>query len=146
MNISDISIGDVVVTENMDIMLVVGIEHNRPKNPIVVQKKVGKEYICSPDHILETIGTADVVQFKACKRNKTQNTVDDIVAQCSMPKQLRDMGLEVGISQIRVRHGNKTVVATYGGYKPSRYKYPVSYVTAKGGKYKCSADSVLAKV
>lgn len=144
MNTNELNIGDVVVMNNQDIMVVSGIETNRPKNPIVVQKKVGKEYICSPSTIVAVIGSVDLDKLNASKSARVK--VNTEVANLILPQKLKDMGLEVGVSQIRVRHAGKIINATFTNYVPSRWKYPVSYQTVRGGRYKCSLDNILGKV
>ena len=149
MKLSEITVGDVVLTENKEVMLVVDIESNRPKNPIVVSKKVGKEYICSPNHVIAVIGTFDPDKVKHAE---TLTQVKTIAASLSstndldLPQRLRDMDLKVGVSKIRVQHGGKVITATFADYKPSRWKHPVTYITPKGGKYKCPPDNVLEKI
>jgi hypothetical protein len=144
MELSDIKIGDVVVTENHDIMVVTEIQTSRPKNPIVIQKNLNKQYICPPSHILQIIGQIDLDKMEESKSLKAER--DDLINDITMPARLKAMNLEVGVSQIQVKHGGGTIVATYQGYKASRPKYPVSYITLRGGRYKCSEASVLAKL
>ena len=143
MKLHEINIGDVVVLNDHSIMIVAGIETSRPKNPIVIQKNLHKQYICPPEHVQNVIGKVNLDKLQICSNHQIE--ADNNAYAFLLPQKLKDMKLEIGVSKIRVKHAGKVITATFAEYKPSRWKYPVTYITARGGRYKCSLDAVISK-
>ena len=148
LSVSDLEAGSVAVTADGKLAVIVGIAPNRPKNCIKLKMTAdGKTYVASPDYFRAVVGSVDLDKFEAAAKPRERLELasrQSLFGSSLIPENLRAMDLKPGDS-IRVRHGRKVVVATFGGYNFNRPKYPVSY-TINGKPWKGTYQGVVSKV
>ena len=127
-------IGDVIVTQRGDIAIVVDIHWSKPKYPVIYQTKLGSRFKGSWDFVKMIIGTCDDIV-----------SLDMMNREAAAPKSscsVNGMTLHPG-DKIKLTDGK---IVTFDSFNSRRPKYPITYTTDRGAKYKSTIESVAEKV
>lgn len=127
-------IGDVIVTQRGDIAIVVDIHLSKPKYPVIYQTKLGSRFKGSWENVKMIIGACDDIA-----------SLDTMNREAAAPKSggsVNGMTLHPG-DKIKLTDGK---IVTFDSFNSRRPKYPISYTTDRGAKYKTTIERVAEKV
>ncbi len=128
----DVTVGDVVVTKNGDIAVVVDYKPGKRKYPWVYKISLTKQYKARAEDFVAVIADeADIDELDDQANEKMS------ARQAAGPSSIKN--LRVG-DEIQVRIGGLIHKVEFAGYKPRNRKYPLIYKAANGKCFKTRLD------
>lgn len=149
LTMADLKVGSVALMYGNRMVVVVGVNPNKPKNCISYKQQPNSTtYIAAVSDFTKVIGQVDMNAFNAVviPKDPVENKGTDFVPSwdSTIPQRIKDMNLKIG-DTILVRHGAKPIQILFQGFNWNRPKYPLCY-SVNGKNWKGSLSMILSKV
>lgn len=150
MDLKELIPGTVVVDLRGKLCIVIGIDLNRPKNPVRYMTGNLTKYIGSPDFFRTAVGTVDLAKLEAATAPRPtttfgQGTASSVDESADMTPLFGPLaGLKVG-DKVTVTGYGAVKPAIYSGYNPRATRLPVK-VLINGKKYKVAAENIVRAI